>query len=309
MQMKKILLINDYSTCDHFYGGRSNFILELYKKNGGIFFTEASFQKEIPDTNGKFVRSNVNYVNFKNARELKEIVRDFDVIYLHTWKAPIWKIKGITGKIILQQHNQLSFYNKKVFESVDEMICYTDADCDIFGKYVKTRQFYMGSDVMPASPRDGGDILYSGGADIKSIKKIIQIAKSCDKAVIVDAIRGRFDYIRKRVCGVNVTVRSSEKKEDIYKGASCFIQLSNKGYSLSAIEALSQGVPSFLLNNSASYKHLVVDDYFLCDSVKEMKEKIASFVLTKDISKRCIDKYKKDFWKSNEKIYKYLTKK
>lgn len=307
--MKKIVILNDYSTCDHFYGGRTNFILEMYDGNQDVEFLEISYQRKKPNLNGEFVRKNVKYVSSHSIREIGRILSDYSFVYAHTLKTPIHKIKKTGFTLMLQQHFKWTYYKKKDLKAVDEMICYTSGDCEKFLKYVKSAtQFYMGSNVNPSKPRVGGLPLYSGGTDVKSISTITNMINKNEK-LILDIIKGGLVKMQKRFEAPNIIFRSSVNKSDVYLGASCFIQVSDKGYSLSAIEALSQGVPSFMLNNSVSYKSIVLNSFFLCDTIDEMAKKISEFKLTREVSNECIEKYKRDFYNANKRIYQYLLNK
>lgn len=298
----KIYVINEYKSSSQMYGGRNRFLIELYKNNPDISFVEIAVMKKDTPIREEYFAKNTKYIWVKKIADALEIVKEAKFVYLHSYRKNLKKFrKTYKGEIILQQHFNFTYYKKSLLRKVDTTITYTEADAKLFGRYCNTKPIYMGAILEPKEIKHIKP-LYSGGPDKKSIKKILSITNN---NLIIDVTERGYSDILKTFKGENIFVRSS-KHENIYDDASCYVQVSNKGYSLSAIEALSRGVPTFFLNNSVAYSELVIDESFLCNSLKEMKEKISKYKLSESDIQKCYALYKNNFYKSNDQIVKYL---
>lgn len=259
-----IYVLVDKSHNEH--GGRETFYNSFYNSNKNYKFIEIYTKGKIGQNS---TNKNVSLIHI-NKFDVN-IINSNDIVYSNIYLGDeknlelLSNIKKKEPTIIQQQHESIQKYNDKDYSSIDFLSCYTKEDESSFTGKVKTFNSLINS--FPAKGKRGNaGLLYSGRDIYKIIKKTYSISGGRDLTINVPSITSRtMKFCKKR--GVKVVIGQPQ-----YDTFTYLIQIDKKGYGMSAIEAMSIGVPTLFLNNYPSYSYITVSDNQIFRNLREMKK-------------------------------------
>ena len=256
-------------------GGRKTFLVFFYKKMILKGYKIREFYGWTNSAQPKNGNKKIEYIQIKKIQDYLKFDVGNDVFCNTFFFRRGWKIKNIKkiknkikGKLIFQQHTDPDTYNKRGISSVFNYgSFYTIDDANAFNVKKYFTEYIMGSDGVATKKWEGGKgIIFSGRASKANIKPILKVIGDSRLTISIPAKTKYSEGIKKNE-NVSILIGKPE-----YHKYDFIIQLEKKGYGISVLEAMSNGLPAIIIDNYPSCKYIAPLEKYRGKNKREIRE-------------------------------------